>query len=341
MPRTPTSRPSPIRRLAFASLWAFAALAAPHVQAAGKCGISAMTIPVTVTGSRAIAHVQIDGTDVPLMVDSGSFSSFLTEAAAERLHLHTHPAPPEMRVFGVVGKVDTRVTTVQQLKLQDGSLGDVEFIVGGNEVGAGAWGVLGRNLLGSRDMEFDLAHGVIRIVVPGSGCGKTNLAYWAAADTPVSVSDLYNEDEGATPEIMIGVKVNGKDVHAVLDTGAPVTVVSRAIALRAGLTDADMKPAGHAYGMGGGEVSQWTGHFDTVELGAERIRNNTLAIADYDDRTDMLLGLDFFLAHHVYVARSQGRLYFTYNGGPIFLLNTTAKDAAAAPSGAPLQDAAA
>jgi tetratricopeptide (TPR) repeat protein len=35
----------------------------------------------------------------------------------------------------------------------------------------------------------------------------------------------------------------------------------------------------------------------------------------------MLLGTDFFLAHHVYVAYSQNKLYFTYNGGVVFDLN--------------------
>ena len=35
----------------------------------------------------------------------------------------------------------------------------------------------------------------------------------------------------------------------------------------------------------------------------------------------MLLGSDFFLAHHIYVAYSQDKVYFTYNGGPVFDLN--------------------
>jgi len=35
----------------------------------------------------------------------------------------------------------------------------------------------------------------------------------------------------------------------------------------------------------------------------------------------MLIGADFFLSHRVYVASSQNRLYFTYNGGPVFDLS--------------------
>jgi hypothetical protein len=32
----------------------------------------------------------------------------------------------------------------------------------------------------------------------------------------------------------------------------------------------------------------------------------------------MLLGADFLRAHRVYVAHSQRRMYFTYEGGPVF-----------------------
>ena len=36
----------------------------------------------------------------------------------------------------------------------------------------------------------------------------------------------------------------------------------------------------------------------------------------------MLIGADFFLSHRIYVASSQRKLYFTYNGGPVFNLDT-------------------
>jgi tetratricopeptide (TPR) repeat protein len=35
----------------------------------------------------------------------------------------------------------------------------------------------------------------------------------------------------------------------------------------------------------------------------------------------MLVGADFFLSHRVFVANSQRKLYFTYNGGPVFKLD--------------------
>jgi tetratricopeptide (TPR) repeat protein len=52
------------------------------------------------------------------------------------------------------------------------------------------------------------------------------------------------------------------------------------------------------------------------------------------DGVDMLIGIDFFLSHRIYVARSQNRILFTYNGGPVFSLSekqeTPAADASAA-----------
>ena len=33
---------------------------------------------------------------------------------------------------------------------------------------------------------------------------------------------------------------------------------------------------------------------------------------------DLIIGADFFRAHRIFLANSQGKLYFTYSGGPIF-----------------------
>src|SRR5205823_12094090 len=41
-------------------------------------------------------------------------------------------------------------------------------------------------------------------------------------------------------------------------------------------------------------------------------------LATQRELREMLLGLDFLRAHRVYVAHSQGRLYFTYAGGSVF-----------------------
>jgi tetratricopeptide (TPR) repeat protein len=54
-----------------------------------------------------------------------------------------------------------------------------------------------------------------------------------------------------------------------------------------------------------------------------------LRFADYQlGDVDMLIGPDFFLSHRIYVANSRQKLYFTYNGGPVFNLTHLSHGAA-------------
>jgi tetratricopeptide (TPR) repeat protein len=48
----------------------------------------------------------------------------------------------------------------------------------------------------------------------------------------------------------------------------------------------------------------------------------------------MLIGADFFLSHHVYVANGQHKMYFSYNGGPVFNLKPVLAGAPTSADGA-------
>jgi tetratricopeptide (TPR) repeat protein len=82
--------------------------------------------------------------------------------------------------------------------------------------------------------------------------------------------------------------------------------------------------AGYSFGVGRGDARTWITPVESFKIGEEEIRNTRLRIADADfagrQAIDMLLGADFFLSHHIYIANSQKKLYFTYNGGPVFNL---------------------
>jgi predicted aspartyl protease len=296
-----------------------------------KCQLQALEIPVKMVGHRAIATVSINGTPVPLIVDSGAFYSFLTEAAAQQLNLTTHSLPSDTRIEGLTGSIETRITKVKHLGLSGGDLKDIEFLVGGNDEG-GAMGLLGRNILALFDgEEFDLAHGMLRILRTNGECGKTDMAYWAG-ETPVSTVDLLVNAREWGPPIRSKLLLNGHPVHALFDTGA-TTVVSLDAAHSAGVKDADMTRTAHMIGAGSGKADAWTAPFDRVELGGEAMLHNHLEVGDFQLRgTDMLVGIDFFLSHHIYVSNDQQRMYFTYNGGPVFALNTSAAAPAAEPA---------
>ncbi len=299
--------------------------------ARSSCTIETAELPVTMVGVRAIATVRINGTNVPMMVDSGAFYSILTEAAAAQLKLKIGPMPGRIVVKGAGGTVDTGIAVVHRLELLGGDIPDVEFVVGGSDPGSGAMGVIGRNILSAADTEYDLAHGAIRLVFPGDGCGEANMAYWAG-DQPVSEVDLLrdNDDRLRRPAIRGIVKVNDKKLLALFDSGAYSTVMALRAAHRLGLADSDMARNGTSYGADGRPVRSWTAPFAKIDIGGEVISNNCLRVADYDVEEDMLLGIDFFLSHRIYVSSKQQRMYFTYNGGPVFAQNRGVAPAAVA-----------
>jgi tetratricopeptide (TPR) repeat protein len=108
-------------------------------------------------------------------------------------------------------------------------------------------------------------------------------------------------------------------VMAMLDTGAPYTALERRAARRAGVKPEDMTPVGSVGGAGHGRVRSWTATIQSFELGGEKIANNQMSIDDVSrDGQDMLIGLDYFLSHRIYVSWQQGKFYATWNGGPVF-----------------------
>lgn len=325
-----------VGRLVAASLLAVAGLGLAHA----GCRVQTLELPVRMVGSRAVATVEINGTPVPLTVDSGAFFSSLTDAAADQLKLTVKRAPA-LRVEGLTGRIDTRVTTVDKLKLFNGDIGHVDFVVGGNEPGSGTMGLMGRNMLWTTDTEYDLAHGVIYFHFPNDDCAKTGMAYWAGS-APVSEADLVDDVRSKTPALRAAVRLNGKNQVALFDTGA-TTLVSTVAATRAGIADADLKPAGYAYGAGRGRARMYTAAFDTFEIGGETIRNDRLPVSEMDlGDADLLLGIDFFLSHRIYFSKRQMKMYFTYNGGPVFALNQHKPPAGASGPSAPVaSDAAA
>jgi len=126
--------------------------------------------------------------------------------------------------------------------------------------------------------------------------------------------------------------VNGVKIRVTFDTGAPQSVLSLKAAERAGVKiDADgVVDGGLTRGVGRNLVKSYIAPFDSFKFdNGEEIRHTHLRVADLNMDSDMLLGADFFLSHRVFVANSQNKLYFTYNGGPVFDLMTASQSQAA------------
>ncbi|HEY2659411.1 MAG TPA: aspartyl protease family protein [Caulobacteraceae bacterium] len=277
-------------------------------------------LPVTMADMQPLAPVKVNGVEVMLLADSGAFYSLLSPSAVAEQKLPHESLPFGFTVVGVGGAADPYLTTVKTFTLADRPLNNVKFIVTPG-VGGNAAGVMGQNVLGLADVEYDFAHGAIRLMQPHD-CHQIAMVYWEPGKA-FSTVDIEGPTAQRVTATIGAAYVNGVRIRVQFDTGAWSSVMSRAAAIRAGvkMDGPDVKPGGMTSGIGRHMVRTWTAPVASFKIGDEEIRNTRLRISDTDlPETDMLIGADFFLSHRVYVANSQHRLYFTYNGGPVFNL---------------------
>lgn len=292
-----------------AALMLFASASEAAVPAADRCMLTPIgELPVTMAGRRPLVKAKVDGAELPFLVDSGAIFSMVTAASAEQLKLVLRPAPKGFTMNGIGGAFAVKLATVPQFSLGGRTLTNMSFLVGGSE--SGATGLIGQNLLGAGDTEYDLGGGMIRLLQP-TACTETSLSRWAGGKR-VSVIDL----EPMTTEqrhIVGTATIGGALLRAVFDTGAPTTLLSLVAAKRAGIEPGDpgIVPAGPASGLGGKITQSWIAPALHYRLGGVGIVGDPLHIADAGAVPfDLMIGADFFLTHRVLVSNTQHRLYF-------------------------------
>jgi tetratricopeptide (TPR) repeat protein len=297
-----------------------------------KCTLGRMAeLAVTMSDGKPLVAAEINGADAMFVADSGAFYSMVSPASAAEFKLRTYPAPFGLVVNGVGGDAGVSVARVKEFTLAGAHISNIEFLVGGGEAGGDSVGVLGQNVFRIGDVEYDLGKGAIRLMRE-DGCGKANLAYWVSGTQAFSMMDIQWTTP-LTPHTTGMAYINGVKIRVMFDTGADTSFLSRKAAESAGIkVDAPgVTYAGLSRGIGREQVKTWIAPVTSFKVGDEEIRNTRLRIGDtVIDSADMLIGADFFLSHRVYVASKQHKLFFTYNGGPVFNLA-----AAAPPPGAP------
>ena len=313
-----------VRLIAAAALAAAGILAA--LPASAACSLQTQPIPVTMQGLRPIVTPKINGQEARFLLDSGAASNTISGKLAAKLGLKPLRIAETGRLIGEVASLhrqgaegaetETGVVVAPKFEFAGATFKDVSL--NATDRLGGADGLLGQAFLRGTDVEYDLGAGSMTLV-KAVGCGGTNLAYWAKDGAAYSVIPLEWIDRDR-PMTEAAVYINGVRMRAVLDTGAPLTFVTDKAAARAGVNTSD--PGVQAVGTYRGLDAQgqaWIGTFKSIKIGDEEIQNAPLEIGhSISDAFDVLIGADFLLSHHVYVANSQGKIYFTYSGGPPF-----------------------
>jgi len=302
--------------------------------------------PVRMAGSHILVDGAINGQKIGIALDTGAQRSLILRSAAVRLDLPRREAPG-VRMFGIGGETRTEIASVDDFRLGEVSTRGMQlYVAGERDFAAGFDVLLGEDFLRNFDVEFDLAHRAVRLY-KSSECDGVSLAYWTK-DVP---GEVAIEPVGeARPRIAFTVHVNGRAIDAILDSGAGASVLTKRDAAAAGVTpDTPGVVPGHSSrGLGAKSVDSWVGTFESFAIGNESIPDVRIRFADLYGQTTftatgsriaksvaqtepMLLGADFLRAHRTLVAHSQRKLYFTYAGGPVFLVGPAAPQAQPTP----------
>ena len=273
--------------------------------------------PVRLQRNLPVIQGSINGKPIGVLLDTGAAVSIITKAAARSMDIPTRATGEMLNGVGGASRIETARVAV--LRIGDGKVENMRVRVAGERPIAGVDFILGSDFFQRVDLEIDYAKGVMRLFSPSPECKGASLAFWDAGAQQVPMKGEVH--------VMVPLKVNGREVDAMVDSGASSSVVSRALASKLGITaDSPGSVASHCMaGVGADSVRSWVGMFDTVTIGGETIRDARLRVMDMDDMAhsrgtapDVILGTDFLRAHHLLISRLQDKLYFSYAGGQVF-----------------------
>lgn len=323
------------RLLAAASALVLLAMGAPQPSAAASARqcryVRLGSMPATWVGSRLRVQGSVDDTPEPMILDSGAVHMLIPVQMAADLALVPIPGV-RGSAYGAGGKTWMWVAKVMEIQVGDVKGSDVKVAVASVD----SLDILvGADFLFQHDLELD--GGRATSFTP-LDCGDVPLAWWAA-DVPYVPIE---EPDGDDRRVVVEVRVNGHPLRALVDTGAPTTVIDAGAAHRLGLGDAaDGTGSRELGGVGNKRMRVWPVAIDDFALGGEQVTHTRLLVGDLwgNQRQDMgtltgwwrlrhapevILGADFLRAHHLLFAMQQRRLYFSYQGGDLFNTPTEA-----------------
>lgn len=297
------------------------ALAAP-MPPVSKCQVAKMAeFPITMAGRRPMVDARFGDKPARFILDSGAFFSTVSRASAAEYGLKVAAAPEWFRLKGIGGDTSAGIADTSDFSVAGIKLPKVGFVVGGSDTGTA--GLLGQNILGIADVEYDLPHGAVRLMKT-TNCEGTNLAYWAG-NKPITELKLEGQAIGLLrPHTIATVVLNGVKIRALFDSGAPNSLLSLSVAKRIGITPQSpgVEFVGQGSGLGTRTVPTWLATFDKIDIGGEAISHPKIEFAQIDfENADMLIGADFFLTHRMFVSNATRKMFVTYEGGPVFGLS--------------------
>jgi predicted aspartyl protease len=289
-----------------------------------------------------IIRATIEGTIVPMALDTGSPLSAIDPTVASNLRLGQRSISWDM-FRDVSGEKFTKIATVHDLGLGNAHASDVQLLVWPSALAKDGHigGTLGADLLRHYDVDIDFAARKVNLFSKDHCPAK--VVYWTANNIAIVPIHVVK-----TGHIMVSVTLDGQPFNARLDTGSSLSVLSQEAAanafnLKTGspdapqITDVDISST----------LPVYQHVFKTLSLEGITIRNPAVEIISFHSMdpglgsrisrgeesfgaTNFILGLNELHNLHVYIAYDEQNLYISPSTAPAGTPTTPAPSVAAA-----------
>jgi len=285
---------------------------------------------VAANPNRALIPVSLNGIPKLFLLDTGGDVSQLSGQVATDLGLTQHDA--NIKMLDLYGHASNKYVRIEKFGVGRLTGQDINMMVSPNPnfgVGTRYVGIFAPDLMGRYDTEIDFGTYKMNYFSPDHCPG--HVVYWPHNALGVLPFTFHKR------HIRFTVKVDGKDLTAEMDTGAPNTVMHAEAARRI----FDLKPDSpgnvplNTQGMAEafGRIFS-TLDFEGVEVknphvviipqlvgskdpnNSQRTGNLTQRVDDPEDQADMLIGMGILRKLHLYIAFDEGRIYISEASAP-------------------------
>ena len=261
---------------------------------------------------RLVIPLTVEGSQRNMIVDTGGFVSLMSTDAVDAAKL------PKFAMSGTVYSTRGRITTYTKANVAIGALhGDaMQFLVADAFPG---WkqqsiaGTLGPNILTRFDVDFDFGGKKLNILLQDHCPGQ--VVYWSKA---YAVLSFPLDDNG---HIELPVTLDGKEMKALIDTGATGSVLNASTARDTfGLTASGSQSAsGDAYvatlhTLTIGSIAVQNPRFYVAPDKIGRDMQSDEAMSGYigvKQKPSMIIGNDILRQLHFYIAYAERKIYVT------------------------------
>jgi predicted aspartyl protease len=262
---------------------------------------------------RVIVPAQVEGKSVRMIIDTGSSHSALSQEAADRLGIKTSIIAGMRPYLPYAGGEAKYYAKTKGFTLGSMTAPKALFFIMPVKMEE-ADGLIGADFLRHFDLEFNFADHTLNVFAPHRCPGQ--VVYWTdAANVAVLPFHMATTDRNDVvsmldPHIRFTMSLDGRDVPAILDTGASHTAINLMQA-RVWYHLDEKSPGMEAVGDNGAHRYR----FKTLAFGGVSVANPEVLIHPLDQSRELsdegLLGMATLRKLRVYIAYEERTLYIT------------------------------